>query len=276
MRFSPPFPPYNNFVKVKVYTNHSDYYQWTQYLFLQLFHNDYAYKAEAEVNWDPVDKTVLANEQIDEKGRSWRSGALAEKKTLSQWFVRTTKLAEDLYHDLEKLPEWPNVVKEMQKGWIGLKYGFEATFQINDKNNKVIKDINIFTTKIETIYGVTFIAIPKDYQGLNELIDEKDLERINEYEKKLISNEEKEKDGLLLESVFAIHPLTKKQLPIYICNYIIKDFGTEAIMGVPSHDDRDKEFANKFNIECIKVLEDKCIIIIYIYYIEYIHIFSID
>ena len=121
----------------------------------------------AEVNWDPVDKTVLANEQIDDHGRSWRSGAVAEKKLLEQWFVRTTRLAEELNEDLEKLDEWPNVVKEMQKGWIGLKNGFEVRFRVIDGKNKEEKgDLNIFTTRIETIYGVTFLGVGENFLGI--------------------------------------------------------------------------------------------------------------
>ena len=198
----------------------------------------------------------MANEQIDEQGRSWRSGAVAEKKTLSQWFVRTTDLAEILLKDLEKLKEWPDVVKEMQKGWIGLKQGFEITFKLINKKKNIIGNIDIFTTKIETIYGVTFLGVMLDYDGLEGILCENDLKRIREYSERNKTKEDKLKDGLLLESIMAVHPLTGVEVPIYICNYIIKDFGTGAIMGVPSHDERDQEFAEKFKIDMIKVLNE--------------------
>jgi len=200
---------------------------------------------------------VLANEQIDEQGRSWRSGAVAEKKKLSQWFVRTTNLAEILLKDLEKLSEWPDVVKEMQKGWIGLKEGFEITFKLINKKKDIMGNIDIFTTKVETIYGVTFLGVMLDYEGLRGILSENDLKRISEYSERNKETEEKLKDGLLLESIMAVHPLTRVEIPIYICNYIIKDFGTGAIMGVPSHDERDQEFAEKFKIDLIKVLNEK-------------------
>jgi len=205
-----------------------------------------------------VDKTVLANEQIDDQGRSWRSGALAQKKMLSQWFVRTTRLAEDLHDDLEKLDQWPNVVKEMQKGWIGLKPGFIVTFKVlNSRSKAFLGNIEIFTTRIETIYGVTFMGIREDYECLK--LEKEELDRIKDYkEKNQMGTYEKEKNGLLLEGVKAIHPLTGKEIPIYICNYILKEVGTGAIMGVPAHDDRDKDFAEKLRITpIIQVLDEK-------------------
>lgn len=211
-------------------TCHPSYYKWTQQLFLSLLNHGLAYKAQAEVNWDPVDQTVLANEQVDVNGRSWRSGAKVERKKLSQWFVRTTSMARELVEDLDKLDKWPKEVKEMQKGWIGLKNGVGIIFLL-EKEGKIEGEVEIFTTRIETLFGVSFIGVSKEHK-LAQLKEEGKLEKLK-----------------------AIHPLTGEKLPVFVCEYVLNELGTGAIMGVPAHDERDKKFAEKFGIKCLEVLE---------------------
>lgn len=220
------------------------------------------------MNWDPIDQTVLANEQIDENGRSWRSGAIAQKKLLSQWFVKTTKLAELLLADLESLNEWPNIVKEMQRNWIGLSSGHEILFEIQRKTSEIAEKsreslkrfpLKVFTTRVETLFGATFLAVSADFQGLEPFLSAKDCEKLAEFRAKETVFEEKAKAGLLLESIEAIHPLSSEKLPVYAANYVVKDVGTGAIMGVPAHDSRDQAFAELFGISFKRVLEETCI-----------------
>lgn len=221
------------------------------------------------MNWDPVDQTVLANEQIDENGRSWRSGAIAEQKKLSQWFVKTTKIAELLNKDLEFLKEWPAVVKEMQRNWIGIKPGHEILFEIRRKSGESqgktqenpAFSLKIFTTRLETLFGVTFLAVSADFEALEPLLSAKDREKVQEFREKSRISEEKAKAGALLESIEGVHPLSNEKLPVFVANYVVKDVGTGAIMGVPAHDSRDQAFAQLFGINSKKVLEETRIFI---------------
>ena len=230
-------------------TCNENYYQYQQELFIDLFNKGLAYKKDAVVNWDPVDKTVLANEQVID-GKGWRTGANVEKKNLSQWFFKITDYAEELLKDLDDLKLWPEKVKTMQRNWIGKSIGAEIKFQI--VQNK--RFLNIYTTRPDTIYGATFIAVSVNHQILNDLIDKKTLEKIrNEFD---LVNEEKEKLGVKL-NISCKHPILDKEIPVFVANFVLDTYGEGAIFGCPAHDERDYEFAKKYSLPIIKVIECK-------------------
>ena len=234
-------------------TCHPEYYKHEQEFFIEMFKNGLAYKKESEVNWDPVDKTVLANEQVID-GRGWRSGAKVEKKFLSQWFLKTSKYSNELLNELDNLGEWPDKVKTMQKNWIGKSEGAEINFSLINKEHKGFK-IKIYTTRPDTIFGATFIAISCQHPLVEELIKTNDKIKkfIKECEQ---SNSEKDKLGFNT-IIKAEHPITKKTIPVYIANFVLMDYGLGAIFGCPAHDQRDLDFANKYNLDVIKVVENK-------------------
>lgn len=230
-----------------------DYYKWEQWLFLKLFEKNLAYKKKSVVNWDPVDQTVLANEQVI-NGRGWRSDALIEKKEISQWFLKITDYAEQLLDDLENLDEWPVQVKTMQKNWIGKSEGVQISFNL--KNSKDV--VEVFTSRPDTIYGCSFIAIAPDHSiAINLSRDNPDIESFTKKCKQTSTAESDfatiKKDGINTGLV-AIHPLSGEEIPIWLANYILSDYGTGAIMGVPAHDERDNEFAKLFNLEIKPVI----------------------
>ncbi len=225
-----------------------DYYKWTQYIFNQLHKNNLAYQKKATVNWDPIDQTVLANEQVDAEGKSWRSGAKVEKKELNQWFLRITSFAEDLNKDLVKLKDWPERVRVMQKNWIGKSIGAEITFDIKNHNKK----ITAFTTRIDTVYGVTYLVLASNHPLIEQLINNNDIDKLKEFRKtqEKLSDLERNSDsrkklGMYL-GVNAINPANNKELPIWIGDYVIMEYGTGAVMGVPAHDSRDYKFAKSY------------------------------
>ncbi len=234
-------------------TCHPEYYRHEQEFFIEMFQNDLAYKKESEVNWDPVDKTVLANEQVID-GRGWRSGAEVEKKYLSQWFLKTSKYSNELLNELDNLNEWPDKVKTMQKNWIGKSEGAEIDFNLISPKHKGYK-IKIFTTRPDTIFGATFIAISCQHPLVKMLIENnhKIKKFIRECE---LSNSEKDKLGFNTK-LKAEHPITKKEIPIYIANFVLMDYGLGAIFGCPAHDQRDLDFAKKYNLDVVKVVESK-------------------
>lgn len=201
----------------EIITCSPEYYKQTQKIFLELFRSGLAYRKKAMVNWDPVDKTVLANEQIDSNGCSWRSGAIAEQRELEQWFLRITAFSTELENDLEILKFWPDEVKKMQKQWIGTSYGAEIKFG---------EELACFTTKVETLYGVKFIAISETHPLA-------------------ATNSESTRPNGLVEGIEATHPLTGEPLPVYLADYVMPGYGTEAVMGVPAHDERDRQFWEK-------------------------------
>ena len=233
----------------EIATCNEDYYKYQQELFIDLYNAGLAYKKDALVNWDPVDQTVLANEQVID-GKGWRTGADVEKKKLSQWFFKITDYAEELLTDLDKLDLWPDKVKTMQKNWIGKSVGAEIKFKIAKEN----KHLNIFTTRPDTIYGATFIAISVNHPIVNEYMSEKEIEEIkNEFES---INDEKEKIGIKL-NINCKHPIIEKEIPVYIANFVLDTYGEGAIFGCPAHDERDYEFAKKYSLPIIKVIECK-------------------
>ena len=234
-------------------TCHPEYYKHEQEFFIEMFKKGLAYKKESEVNWDPVDKTVLANEQVID-GRGWRSGAEVEKKYLSQWFLKTSKYSNELLSELDNLDEWPDKVKIMQKNWIGKSEGAEINFKLTNKEHQGYK-IKVFTTRPDTIFGATFIAISCQHPLVKKLIKKNDKIKkfIRECE---LSNSEKDKLGFNTE-IKAEHPITKKTIPVYIANFVLMDYGLGAIFGCPAHDQRDLDFANKYNLDVIKVVENE-------------------
>ena len=236
------------------------YYQNQQKLFLQFYRQNLIYKKESLVNWDPVENTVLANEQVID-GKGWRSGAEVEQKKLSQWFFKITDYADSLLKALDQMLGWPEKVRLMQKNWIGKSFGCEINFEISTNLKEFNgKKLKIFTTRPDTIFGATFCALSPFHQIVDTLI--KDDESLNKKVKDLRSqkiNEESiarnEKIGIKTD-LYIKHPFIKnKLLPVFIANFILMDYGSGAIYGCPAHDQRDLDFANKYNLEVIQVIK---------------------
>ena len=232
----------------EVTTCSPDYYKFTQKIFLAMFKYKLAYRKEAEINWDPVDKTVLANEQVDSEGRSWRSGAIVEKRLLKQWFLGITKYAHDLQHDLKYLNDWPEHVKTMQKNWIGESHGTQVQFLLKLDNSGLanglenINKIVTFTTRVDTLFSVQFLAISTNHD-LARICSKQDSNLANFIIKCKNDESLKEsKEGYLLEGIKVIHPLTKKEIPVFVAPYVIDTYGEGAVMGCPGHDKRDYGF----------------------------------
>ena len=228
-------------------TCNEDYYRHQQELFIDLYHAGLAYKKDALVNWDPEDQTVLANEQVVD-GKGWRTGATVEKKTLSQWFFKITHYAEELLSDLDNLNLWPEKVKVMQKNWIGKSIGAEINFKVNE----VDKKIKIFTTRPDTIYGASFIAVSINHKIVTDLVERSEVQKIKDQFNNL--ENEKDKIGIPL-GVNCINPVTNEHVPLYIANFVLDNYGEGAIFGCPAHDERDFEFAKKYQLPIKKVVE---------------------
>ncbi|WP_298921273.1 leucine--tRNA ligase [uncultured Nostoc sp.] len=227
-----------------------DYYKWTQWIFLQFLQAGLAYQKEAAVNWDPIDQTVLANEQVDNEGRSWRSGAIVERKLLRQWFFKITDYAEELLNDLDKLTGWPERVKLMQANWIGKSTGAYLEFPIIGIDEK----IGVYTTRPDTVYGVSYLVLAPEHP-LTKRVTTKEQQAAVEAFIKDVSNqselertaEDKPKRGIPTGGV-AINPFTAEKVPIWIADYVLYEYGTGAVMGVPAHDVRDFKFAKNYDL----------------------------
>jgi leucyl-tRNA synthetase len=235
-----------------------EYYKHQQAFFLELFEKNLVYKKDTYVNWDPAEQTVLANEQVI-NGRGWRSGVEVERKKLSQWFFNIKKFSQNLLDELEKLKNWPEKVKLMQKNWIGKSYGCEINFQI-EKKNKFGK-IKVFTTRPDTIFGASFIALSVDHPISKNFEKDKNFLAFKSECSKMGTTEEAlanaEKIGFNTE-LSALHPFDKKiSLPIYVANFVLMDYGTGAIFGCPAHDQRDLDFANKYKLKVLPVVKPK-------------------
>ena len=228
-------------------TCNENYYKHQQELFIDLYKAGLVYKKDALVNWDPVDQTVLANEQVID-GKGWRTGATVEKKNLSQWFFKITHYAEELLQGLDELKLWPEKVKTMQKNWIGKSTGAEIQFQVKENDQL----INIYTTRPDTIYGASFIAVSINHPLVNSALGEEEIKEIKEEFSQ--NDDEKIKLGIPL-NLHCRHPLLDKNLPIYIANFVLDNYGEGAIFGCPAHDERDFEFAKKYELPIIKVLD---------------------
>ena len=231
-----------------------DYYKWEQWFFLQLLEKGLVYQEEAEVNWDPVDETVLANEQVID-GKGWRSGAEVEKRRLKQWFLKITDYAEELLEGTEKLDGWPEQVKTMQKNWIGKSEGMEFTFKLKNMEESV----EVYTTRPDTIMGVSFLALSTNHDlALGASESDPSIKKFIEDQKKTKVAEadlaKQEKLGIDT-GLYAIHPFTGEELPIWIGNFVLSEYGSGALMAVPAHDQRDYEFAKKYNLSIKQVIE---------------------
>ena len=229
-----------------------NYYVWTQFLFLELHKAGLVYQKESEVNWDPIDNTVLANEQVDSEGKSWRSGAIVEKKLLTQWFLKITDYAEELLQDLEKLNEWPERVKIMQENWIGKSIGTNINFKIKEFKKEKIQ---VFTTRPDTLFGVTYLAISVNHSLIKKISDNKILSKLENL--KIYLQESKDKDQKKIgipTNLIAINPVNSKEIPIWIASYVLDEYGTGAVMGVPAHDERDFDFAKLNSIDIKQVI----------------------
>ena len=231
-----------------------DYYKWEQWFFLQLLEKGLVYQEEAEVNWDPVDETVLANEQVID-GKGWRSGAEVEKRRLKQWFLKITDYAEELLEGTEKLDGWPEQVKTMQKNWIGKSEGMEFTFKLKNME----KSVEVYTTRPDTIMGVSFLALSTNHDlALAASESDSSIKKFIEDQKKTKVAEadlaKQEKLGIDT-GLYAIHPFTGEELPIWIGNFVLSEYGSGALMAVPAHDQRDYEFAKKYNLSIKQVIE---------------------
>ena len=233
----------------EISTCSEDYYKHQQSFFIELYEKGLVYKKENYVNWDPVDETVLANEQVID-GKGWRSGATVERKKLSQWFFYISKFSEDLLDELENLPEWPSKVKTMQKNWIGKSFGCEIDFQIS--GNPEIKTVKCFTTRPDTLFGFSFLALSVDHPLSKFYKSNKDFIKFKEECSKAGTTEESiasaEKLGFKTDLV-ALNPLNKKMtVPVYFANFVLMDYGFGAVFGCPAHDQRDFDFAKKYNL----------------------------
>ena len=240
----------------EIRTSDASYYQFEQLLFVKMMEKGLVYRKESIVNWDPVDQTVLANEQVID-GRGWRSGALVERKAIPQWFFKITDYAPELLEGLDKLANWPAQVKLMQKNWIGRSSGVLIDFICEQNSEK----LSVFTTRSDTLMGVSFLAISPDHalslwaqnEGLVSQQQRQDLKVGSAKEADLMTMDKKG----IFSGCSAIHPVSGKKVPIWIANYVLMDYGTGAVMGVPAHDMRDEEFANQYAIESIKVIDSE-------------------
>ena len=241
---------------LEISTCDEEYYKHQQELFIDFYNNGLVSRKETYVNWDPVEKTVLANEQVI-NGKGWRSNAVVERKKLSQWFFNITKFADNLLNDLNQLDGWPEKVKLMQKNWIGKSFGCEIDFEIESLNKK----LKIFTTRPDTIFGASFIAVSVDHEICEGLKGNPKFKEFKEQCSKVGTTEEAlanaEKFGYETK-FFVKHPfIPNKKLPVYVANFVLMDYGNGAIFGCPAHDQRDFDFAKKYGLEIIKVVSDK-------------------
>jgi len=231
-----------------------DYYRWEQWFFTKLYERGLVYKKDSEVNWDPVDQTVLANEQVVD-GRGWRSGALVEKKKIPQWFIKITDYAEELLTSLDDLDGWPEPVKTMQRNWIGKSVGAEIKFDVVGEDAAVLE---VFTTRPDTLFGVTYLAVAADHPlaikaGANNTEVADFRTRCAQTSTAEADMETMEKLGVDL-GIKAIHPISGDEVPVWCANFVLMSYGTGAVMAVPAHDQRDFEFASKYGVEIKPVI----------------------
>ena len=236
-------------------TCHPEYYKWEQWFFIKLFEKGLVYKKKAIVNWDPVDQTVLANEQVVE-GCGWRSGAPVEKKEISQWYMKITDYADELLADIQNLQGWPDAVRMMQTNWIGKSVGLDINFKLGTASS-----LTVYTTRPDTLFGVTYLAIAAEHPiaieaGKNNQEIQTFLDDCKKMETAEAAMETMEKKGID-SKLKCIHPLTGEEVSIWIANFVLMGYGTGAVMSVPAHDQRDYEFAKKYDIPIVNVISDK-------------------
>ncbi len=243
----------------EVAAHDKNYYRWTQYLFIQLFNNGLAYKEDAPVNWCTSCNTVLANEQVVE-GNCERCDSEVIKKNLNQWFFKISKYSDELLDGLEKIGNWPENVKSMQENWIGKSSGVQFNLKIDESN----LNFDVFTTRPDTLFGMTFAVISPEHDLMDEILSmSSNSEEINEYIKKAKSKSEFERMSITKEKtgvdtgLKVLNPINNKSVPLWVADYVLINYGTGAIMAVPGHDERDYEFAKKYDLEIIQVIIDK-------------------
>jgi leucyl-tRNA synthetase len=235
-----------------------DYYRWEQWFFTRLYEKGLVYRKMATVNWDPVDQTVLANEQVID-GRGWRSGALVERREIPQWFLKITDYAEELLADLDKLDHWPEQVRTMQRNWIGKSRGVELAFGL-EQPVAACERIEVYTTRPDTLFGVTYVSLAAEHPISLELAQSNpELAAFIEECKQASVSEadmaQAEKRGLDT-GLRAVHPLTGEPVPVWVANYVLMDYGSGAVMAVPAHDERDYEFAKSYDLPIVSVICD--------------------
>ncbi len=233
-----------------------EYYRWTQWIFLKFYEGGLAYQKEGFVNWDPIDQTVLANEQVDGDGRSWRSGAIVEKKSLKQWYFKITDYADQLLTDLDTLTGWPEKVRLMQANWIGKSIGANLEFTIVGSSEK----ITVFTTRPDTVYGVSYVVLAPEHPLTAQVTTPDQKATVAAFVEEIKSQseidrtaEDKPKRGVFTGAM-AIHPFTGTEVPIWIADYVLYEYGTGAVMGVPAHDVRDFKFAKQYQLPITQVI----------------------
>ncbi|WP_301941384.1 leucine--tRNA ligase [Planktothrix agardhii] len=240
----------------EVTTCSPEYYRWTQWLFLQFYKCGLAYQKEAAVNWDPIDQTVLANEQVDNEGRSWRSGAIVEQKLLRQWFLKITDYANELLNDLEHLNGWPERVKLMQANWIGQSIGAQLEFPIIGLDEKIA----VFTTRPDTVYGVSYLVLAPEHPLVAQVTTpeqkaavEAFIQEVKNESQTDRTSEDKPKRGVPTGGK-VLNPFNEEEIPIWIADYVLYGYGTGAVMGVPAHDVRDFQFATQYDLPIKQVI----------------------
>ncbi|MBP3899770.1 leucine--tRNA ligase [Candidatus Saccharibacteria bacterium] len=238
----------------EINTSDPEYYRWTQWCFLQLYKEGLAYRKESYQWWCPVDQTVLANEQV-ENGHCWRCGTEVEKKKMKQWFFKITDYADELLADIDSL-DWPDKIKTMQRNWIGRSEGAEIDFEVEGAGTM----IKVFTTRPDTIFGATFLVLAPEHPLVSKLVTDATREKVDQYRTETLKKSEierqenKEKTGVFTGS-YAINPGTGEKMPIWVSDYVLMGYGEGAIMAVPAHDERDYEFAQKFDLPIKQVIE---------------------
>jgi len=238
----------------EISTSDPEYYKWEQWFFIKLFENKLVYRKDSEVNWDPVDNTVLANEQVID-GRGWRSGAEVERKKIPQWFLKITKYSDELLSSTDELKGWPSRVKMMQKNWIGMSKGVLIKFNIKDTK----ESLEVFTTRVDTIFGVSFLAVSPNHNILDKIKSDTVKDFITKCKALKVSEETVsniEKEGVRTDLV-AINPINGNEIPVWVANYVLSDYGSGCVMSVPAHDDRDYEFSIKYKIPIKQVIRNK-------------------
>ena len=241
----------------EINTSNPEYYKWTQWIFRELYKKGLAYRKESYQWWCDNDKTVLANEQV-ENGRCWRCGEEVTKKRMTQWFFRITAYADELLEDIDNL-DWPEKIKTMQRNWIGKSKGAEIEFEVAEGNAKGEK-IKVFTTRPDTLFGATFLTVAPEHPLLDKLVNGLTKDKVEEYKKESLKKteierqENKQKTGIFTGS-YVVNPTNGKRIPVWVSDYVLGGYGEGAVMAVPAHDERDYEFAKKFDLDIVKVVE---------------------
>lgn len=241
----------------EINTSSPEYYKWTQWIFREMYKKGLAYRKESYQWWCDNDKTVLANEQV-ENGRCWRCGEEVTKKRMTQWFFKITAYADELLEDIDNL-DWPEKIKTMQRNWIGKSKGAEIEFEVAEGNAKGEK-IKVFTTRPDTLFGATFLTVAPEHPLLDKIVNDLTKDKVEEYKKESLKKteierqENKQKTGIFTGS-YVVNPANGKRIPVWVSDYVLGGYGEGAVMAVPAHDERDYEFAKKFDLDIVKVVE---------------------